>query len=199
MLKFSKKPLILTALTLALGLGLYGCGKLWPGTNTNQNANVNQNQNANLNTNATTTGGEIDTSDWQTYRNEEYGFGVKYPNNWILNELEKGVSIKYSKEWKFGMKEGFAPFSIIVMEENLQNFIKSYESDFLDGAPLTRIISQESYNLNEKLGTKLVGNNAVGINSYYIFITHNQKNYLISFNENEELQRAMLSTFYFLK
>jgi len=24
----------------------------------------------------------IDTSDWQTYTNEEYGFSIEYPNNW---------------------------------------------------------------------------------------------------------------------
>lgn len=30
--------------------------------------------------------GSIDTSNWQTYRNEEYGFEVSYPGNWIVNE-----------------------------------------------------------------------------------------------------------------
>jgi hypothetical protein len=34
---------------------------------------------------------EIDTSDWQTYRNEEYGFEFEYPENWELTENEYKV------------------------------------------------------------------------------------------------------------
>ena len=33
---------------------------------------------------------EIDTSDWLTYRNEEYGFEFKYPRGWHVRKLEAG-------------------------------------------------------------------------------------------------------------
>ena len=97
------------------------------------------------------------------------------------------------------MKQGFTPFSIKIIKDNLQEFIKSYEDDFLDGAPLTRIISQNKYFLDDVLSTRLVGNNAAGINSYHIFIIYKKQNYLIYFNENEKIQKAMLSTFKFIK
>jgi len=29
--------------------------------------------------------GEVDTSNWQTYRNEEFGFEFKYPENWAIS------------------------------------------------------------------------------------------------------------------
>lgn len=31
---------------------------------------------------------KIDTSNWQTYRNEEYGFEVKYPENWKTKKFK---------------------------------------------------------------------------------------------------------------
>ncbi len=33
---------------------------------------------------------DIDTSNWQSYRNEELGFEFKYPEDWVLREYKKG-------------------------------------------------------------------------------------------------------------
>ena len=39
---------------------------------------------------ATSTSDEIDTSDWKTYRNEEYGFEFRYPEGWLECETPQG-------------------------------------------------------------------------------------------------------------
>jgi hypothetical protein len=40
-----------------------------------------------------TTTEPIDTSDWKTYRNEEYGFEVKYPKDWEIRESSDNPSV----------------------------------------------------------------------------------------------------------
>lgn len=63
----------------------------WKGVGTNTNVGV-ENGNAEVNTN-TNSSGEIDTSDWITYANEEYGFSFRYPGDWTLLEKQNGVSL----------------------------------------------------------------------------------------------------------
>jgi len=46
------------------------------------------------------TSSEIDTSDWQTYRNKEYGYSLMYPKNWVVKDVnyyheELKMNIKY--------------------------------------------------------------------------------------------------------
>jgi len=50
-------------------------------TNTNQVADTNQAANANTATNT-----NIDTSGWKTYTNSEYGYTMKYPADWTVEE-----------------------------------------------------------------------------------------------------------------
>ncbi|HEX9722076.1 MAG TPA: hypothetical protein VGA53_02325 [Candidatus Paceibacterota bacterium] len=65
---------------------------------------------------------EIDTSGWQTYRNDEFGFEVKYPA--YLNDINEGVN----KE-SFSARSGDDPiFSIKVIsnEPSLEDYLKRF-------------------------------------------------------------------------
>ena len=45
------------------------------------------------------TQGNIETADWKTYRNEEYGFEIKYPNDWHFGMAKSNSPIfNFSKE-----------------------------------------------------------------------------------------------------
>lgn len=71
---------------------------------------------------------EIDTSDWKIYRNEEYGFKMKYPNGWVVE--------KYDTEILFGTPESVSGgyiwgISIYQLDE-LEKIIAQNGSQFYD-------------------------------------------------------------------
>lgn len=71
------KKLTILIPVLALILLVSACAKK-PATDQNTNQNINANQSPSPSPSPT----EIDTSDWKTYRNEEFGFELKYPKEW---------------------------------------------------------------------------------------------------------------------
>ncbi len=72
----------ISTITASLVL-LAGCSST-PATNTNAAVNTNvANTNVVVNENTNTeVSSDVDTSDWLTYMNDEYGFSFKYPSEW---------------------------------------------------------------------------------------------------------------------
>ncbi len=72
--------------------------------NTNTAANTNAETNSNTNT-ATNTNSSVDTSDWLTYTNEEYGFSFKYPQDWKQEYIFENDSTKtvYEKPLQYSL------------------------------------------------------------------------------------------------
>ena len=76
-----KKATILIIGFMVIVLVFSGCIKK-PVVNQNTNKNINTNQSPSPSPSQT----EIDTSDWKTYRNEEFGFEFRYPSDWTISD-----------------------------------------------------------------------------------------------------------------
>ena len=82
---------------------------------------------------AATTTEEIDTSDWKTYRNEEYGFEFKYPDYYEADSTysvwnDSYVSSSTGLLFQWGVNKGQETiFSISVYPENQVNILATID------------------------------------------------------------------------
>lgn len=141
------------------------------GTDTNFTTNSNTAVNSSIsNRNDNVNVVEIDTSDWQTYTNEEYGFSFRYPGGWILNDQQKNISL-YSPELVGSTYAN--SFTIEVTENDFDSQKNQVEdSDLINGnlslSKFNDDVEQSNINgLAVKAGTH---STAIGLDEKYYFI-----------------------------
>lgn len=72
---------------------------------------------------------KIDTSNWKTYRNEEFGFEVRYPENWRVRDITTQLGV--STDWlaAFALNPETRPtgdfFNVVIWDNN-----KVHKEDF---------------------------------------------------------------------
>ncbi len=91
----------------------------------------------------------IDTSDWQTYRNEEFGFEVRYPQGLFVDVVWQptGSTAVLFKEVPYDSKYSMALLNKLTMEESISNI--------------------ERYKKDDSFGYKIFNNKDQSICSYY--------------------------------
>ncbi len=134
-----------------------------------------------------------ETADWQTYRNEEYGFEVKYPD--FFSAIEKS----YGKEVLFIAENKYACVTNIeIFEENIDSYDESLQSN-----EMTKIISKKDIFLNDYKGREIRSETSeMGLLDICILLFHNSKTYKICSCEEadmEEIFDQILSTFKFIE
>lgn len=156
---------------------------------------------------------EDDIADWETYRNEEYGFEIKYPDDWELKEgpFEPPSPVVPEMIVMSSPDEGLGGFNIIIIEIPEEISLEEYIGD-LD----LRSLGKE-FNIREQREIKLTGLFGIQrkehrINGRYVeLVTYLKKDNLIFrflvspmssheiiADEDQRLNNQILSTFRFL-
>jgi hypothetical protein len=157
-----------------------------------------------LEKNAPTEPEEIDTANWNTYRNNEYGFETKYPKDWANNQGP------LQNVFLFGLL-GWPTESQVQIWVNLNSTLDSFYEDKTRYCHNITLLNKKAYRCEgEEIVEAMNGVQGPFKSKYiYIEVKNNEKFYFLSVQEsvreNESfsnkfcLFNQMLSTFRFVE
>ncbi len=144
----------------------------WKEVVTNRNVGpANGNTGANENVNVS----EIDSSDWLTYTNEEYGYSVKYPKDWIYFNNIGDQELEYIQE----KDPSFIRFTNIKNKKSQNSFVDiSIKVELIDATkiPTSKYVEYNGYYFIFNEGTWASDFELQILDSMYESITFSNEN-----------------------
>ncbi len=149
-----------------------------------------------------------ETADWKTYRNEEYGFEVKYPEDWkIITKTVRstGTEIEFykNKDTKISIRSGFRYSQNLGRNYSLEEWITE-SKEAIKKYQLN--LKEEEIKIDNVQATKLSYRNTQDLTTYEIYTQKEGLMYEIivlfnSSNENiyNQTFNQILSTFKFIE
>lgn len=156
--------------------------------------------------NGTSTGAEIDVSEWKIYRNEKYGFEIKYPREWfVINENQDGIYVRNVKSVD-EIKED-PPFGLFVFNvwckdnENpsdlpIEEWVSKKFGELLEDGPIAD--TKGVISIDQAKAFKFTDVGAVP-NSTHVYIPKESKICSIRYQTHDDVGREILSTFKFIE
>jgi len=161
-------------------------------TNENVTVEVVANTNgtvSNKNTNDTTVNGDIDISDWLTYTNEEYGFGFRYPKDWLLNDNGSSISLRTDEVKNIAYTNAMTISIINKQYETIKNEIEN--SDRIDDGTSLAQFSDDILIEDMDGASAMKGIHATAFGPfmqyYYIPLTNSVALYIEYFEATDEI------------
>lgn len=132
-----------------------------------------------------------ETADWQTYRNEQYGFEMRYPAFYRASEESSLKKVRFFHERS---AELFLPGATIeVMEESVDSVVQKLKNR---DPGITRVVEEKDVVISGQSAKKLVLTTAVGFDDISYLLVKGNLTFLLNGLQSQE---QILSTFKFIE